>query len=98
MDNESKQAQMAQARCKAYDAIDTLTASRRAVCAEHNERIRKLRDFAFTLAITSRGGASDLFDIKETLSPEMACWMPPPMTSGTEARHETHRTRGHPTR
>jgi hypothetical protein len=72
MDNESKQAQMAQARCKAYDAIDTLTASRRAVCAEHNERIRKLRDFAFTLAITSRTGASDLFDIKETLSPEMA--------------------------
>lgn len=47
----------AQVRCGLHDAIDALTASRRGARAEHNERIRKLREFAESLEFASSTGA-----------------------------------------
>jgi len=58
-------------RCRAIDGIETLNASRREVCAEHNERIRKLRDFGLSLAIQSEKTTGEMFDIESTISPEI---------------------------
>ena len=56
---------------RAARAIETLNASRRLVCAEHNERIRKLRDFTLSLAIQSEKKTDEMFDIESTISPEL---------------------------
>ncbi len=61
----------AQVRCGLHDAIDALTASRRGARAEHNERIRKLREFAESLEVASSTGAP-AHDLLETMSPEMS--------------------------
>ena len=71
MDNESKQAEMDRAIRISYSGIKALTASRRAVCAEHNERIRKLRDVAEMLIIASSSGEVELFPLETVLSPEI---------------------------
>ena len=71
MDNESKQDQIAHLRRRARKAIDILTASRISVCAEHNERIRWVRDFALSMAVWSRTGTGAVFDIAEMFSPDV---------------------------
>ena len=56
---------------RATRGIETLNESRREACAEHNERIRKLRDFSLSLAIQSEKKTGEMFDIDSTLSPEI---------------------------
>jgi hypothetical protein len=55
-----------------YEAIDTLNASRRETCAEHNERIRKLRDLAVSLhSARTQAAGSEMFEVGTIISPEL---------------------------
>lgn len=56
----------------AVQAMETLNASRRESCAEHNERIRKLRDFLASLMAARAGAQNEMFDVSATVSPEIA--------------------------
>lgn len=51
-----------------------LEASRRDVCSEHNERIRKVRDLEASLRFTraNTGGEGEMFDVSTVVSPELA--------------------------
>jgi hypothetical protein len=62
-------------------SLKTIEASRREICAEHNERIRKLRD-AETALISARSGAeSEMFDIESVLTPELLKLLADPLHS-----------------
>lgn len=69
--NETSLNRIRALRCSAIDGIGLLNSSRREVCAEHNERIRKLRDFELSLSIKSQQGTGEMFDIDATISPEI---------------------------
>lgn len=57
---------------EAVEAMDALNASRRETCAEHNERVRKLRNFVASLMAARAGAQSELFDVGASVSPEIA--------------------------
>ena len=71
MDNENKQAEADREIRRACTGIKALIASRRAVTAEHNERIRKLRDLADSLIVASSSGEVELFLVGTVISPEI---------------------------
>lgn len=55
----------------ARQATKTLEASRREICAEHNERIRKLRDLETSLISARSGAEGELFDVTTAITPEL---------------------------
>ena len=48
-----------------------LEASRRDVCAEHNERIRKLRDLEASLRFSRSNNGDEMFSVASMVSPEL---------------------------
>ncbi len=48
-----------------------LEASRRDACAEHNERIRKLRDLETSLRYTRANAGDEMFEVSSVVSPEL---------------------------
>ena len=58
-------------RCRASDGTKTLIASRSLACAEHNERIRKLRDLDLILSIRSESRTGEMFELESIINPEL---------------------------
>lgn len=56
---------------RAIQAQEVLNASRREICSEHNERIRKLRDAVAGLMIAAEKSTDEMFDVEATISPEI---------------------------
>ncbi len=54
------------------EAKRTLEASRRDTCAEHNERIRKLRDIEVSLYSSRASSETEMFDVTALVSPELS--------------------------
>jgi hypothetical protein len=52
-------------------AIDLLNSTRREVCAEYNERIRKIRDLKISLHISRAAPGAELVNHTESISPEL---------------------------
>lgn len=60
-------------RCRADDAIRTLTSAKKARVSEYDERLRKLKGFAEILFIKQTDAAqAELFDTEELLSPDLS--------------------------
>lgn len=67
-------------RCKADDAIRTITSAKKQRVSEYDERLRKLKDFAEVLFIKQTDlGQQEMFDPKEILAPDLTDLLAAPL-------------------
>lgn len=69
---DNKQAEVDRLIVECGEARLKLEASRKDVCAEHNERIRKLRDLEASLRFARSTQEDEMFSVSAMVSPEMS--------------------------